>query len=317
MSFHVFITDSGFGDDNIERAMLEEQGYTVTNLQCRDSDILRTSVAEADALLVQWAPVDSSVIEMLDRCRVIVRYGIGVDNVDIPAATNKGIPVCNVPDYCIDEVADHTMALALSLGRQLGFTDSLVREGTWRIVPPWPMAAFRKMLFVTFGFGRIAREVLRRAASFEFQLAACDPLVPESEMSKYNVRKLSMEEALSEADILSLHLPLNASTHHLISDLNLRKMKKEAILINTSRGGLIDTYALADALNRKVIFAAGVDVFETEPVAADHPLLRCDNALLTSHTAWYSESSVPALRRMATEEVIRGLKGLPLKNIIR
>lgn len=309
----VVITDYGFPDVAIEQAMLEGQGWDVVAAHCRTEDEVVGITARADAVMVQWAPLTRKVIGRLENCRIIVRYGIGLDNVDLAAAAEHGIPVCNVPDYCIDEVADHTMSLALALARQLTTTDRLVRRGVWKITPPLAMAPFRGMTFATMGYGRIARAVLARAAVFGFRTAFYDPFVPEGTAGP-DTRLRDSSQLFGEADIISLHLPLHPDTRHVIGAEALRLMKPTAILVNTARGGLVDTDALAGALQEGRIAAAGLDVFESEPLAAEHPLTRCDNTILTSHTAWYSAASVPALQRMAAEEVVRGLTGQPLKN---
>lgn len=309
----VLITDYGFQNIDNELQVLRGAGYEVVTAQCKTENEVIAMAADADALLVQWAPVSPAVINSLDKCKVIVRYGIGVDNVHLATATQKNIPVCNVPQYCIDEVADHTLALALSLGRQLTATRQQM-DTTWKITPPATMPAFRQMQWVSAGFGRIAREVMVRAKGFKFALAAYDPYIPAEVMEAMGVTKLTLEEAFAQADILSLHLPLTEQTKHLVNAHTLTAMKNTAIVINTSRGGLVDTHALAAALDAKSIGGAGLDVFETEPLGKDHPLWHAPNAALTSHTAWYSEASVPALQKMAAEEVLRGLTGQALLN---
>jgi D-3-phosphoglycerate dehydrogenase / 2-oxoglutarate reductase len=286
----------------------------LTVAQCKTVDEVCETAMAADALLVQFAPINAAVISALKNCQVIVRYGIGVDNVDLTAAKARGIPVCNVPDYCIDDVADHTVALAISLARQLPQIHERVAKGAWKIMPDKPMPAFRDMIFATAGFGRIAQAVLNRAAAFRFQLAAYDPFVPEKAFQEAGVRRLSLEELFGNADILSLHTPLTPETKHLVNKARLSRMKSTAVVVNTARGGLIDTNALAEALRSERISGAGLDVYETEPLPADHPLRQCRNVLLTSHVAWYSEASVPQLQRLAAEEVVRAIRGEPLRN---
>lgn len=309
----VYITDYGFPDLELERNLLNAMGYDVfSSLKSNEEDIIANG-SDADAILVQWAPLTDKVISSLKKCRIIVRYGIGVDNIDLEAAKKRRIPVCNVPDYCVHEVADHTISLALALARQLVETNTRMKKGVWNIIPPFPMPAFREMLFATVGFGRIAKEVLKRSQSFGFDVGSYDPNVSDEEMQNAGVRRLSFEKLVSTADIISLHLPLNENTRHLINAETIGRMKKGTILLNTSRGGLIDTGALVRALtDRKLI--AGLDVFENEPLPAGHPLWNSEHVLLTSHTAWYSSRSVPQLQALAAEEVLRGLEGEKLKN---
>lgn len=302
----VLITDYGFTSIQQETSLIEQAGFSLATAQCKTPDEVLVHGKDAVALLVQWAPVTASVIEGLEKCRVIVRYGIGVDNVDLEAARKKGIIVCNTPDYCIAEVADHSIALAFALARQLTTTHNRTIKGEWKIIPPQPALAFYDMNFATIGFGRIAREVLKRTIPFGFNKLAYDPFVQPDRMEEEGVTFRNLDDIIETADIISLHLPLTNSTHHLINETVLSRMKPGAILINTSRGGLIDTNALAAELQKGRLFA-GLDVFEEEPLLADHPLRQCDRVLLTSHTAWYSERSVPTLQRLAAEELVRAL----------
>ena len=256
----VIVTDSGFPHVEQEERLATAAGATFTLAQCKTAADVIAIAKDADALLVQWAPITAEVVAALQKCKVIVRYGIGVDNVDLKATAAKGIAVCNIPDYCIDEVADHALSLALSLTRQLPQTDARLRAGTWKIMPPRAYPALRDVTFATAGYGRIARAVLERAKVFGFKLAAYDPFVDAAAFEKNGVRPLSREELFREADILSLHLPLTAETKHLVGKTQLAELGQEGILINTARGGLIDTVALAAALADGTIFGAGIDV---------------------------------------------------------
>lgn len=312
----VLYTDHGFASIATEKQIIEAADAELIVAPCKTPAEVIALAADAEALLVQWAPITADVIRALHRCKVIVRLGIGVDNVEIAAATAHGIPVCNVPDYCIDEVADHTVALALTLARQIPFVDRRVRDNVWKITPPAPMPAFKDMTFATMGFGRIAQAVHQRMQSFGCTSIAHDPFVSRELLQSARVAAKTLDEIFATADILSLHCPLTSDTHHLVNPARLRQMKPTAILINTARGPLVETVALAEALHAGQIAGAGLDVFEQEPLPDDHPLRFCKNAMLTSHIAWYSERSVPALQRKAAEEIVRGLRGEPLKNQI-
>jgi D-3-phosphoglycerate dehydrogenase / 2-oxoglutarate reductase len=305
----VAITDHRFSSVDSERDVIEGAGGELMIFQCKTEAEVIEAARDADAMLVQWAPITASVISNLSRCKVIVRYGIGVDNVDLDAARQRGITVCNVPDYCIDEVADHTLALALALVRQLPATDAELRKGLWKSTPPLSMPAPNQMTFATVGLGRTAKAVLDRARNFKFRLAACDPYRPDAGDVAKDVLILAFDRLLETADVVSLHVPLNSETSHMIEGSALSRMKRGAFLINTARGGLIDTVALARALKAGSLAGAGLDVFEVEPLPADHPLLACENVLLTPHIAWYSQLSVRTLQRMAAEEAMRGLAG--------
>jgi D-3-phosphoglycerate dehydrogenase len=309
----VVVTDCNFESFSEERVICDRNGWTLEILQCKTPAEVIAKARDADALFVQYVPITDEVLAGLKNCKVIVRYGIGLDNIDLAAAKARGIPVCNVPDYGIDEVADHAAALALSLLRQLPFFDASIRRGEWPSAAPKPVLSCKDLCFAVAGAGRIGRAALERMRAFGFKLGAYDPYVSASALEALGAEKLSLDDLFARADILSLHLPLNAETRHLVNGERLRTMKRQAILVNTSRGGLVDTRALAEALDAGVIGHAGIDVFEREPMEADHPLRTCRNALLTPHIAYYSAASIVRLQRFAAEDVERGLKGLPLR----
>lgn len=313
---NIIITDSGFTDNIPESEVLENIG-TVKKIDWTSEAELVALTRNADALLVQWAPITRQVIENLERCKLIVRYGIGVDNVDLEAARQHNIPVCNVPDYCIDEVADHTITLALSALRQVSETDRLIREGRWSIMLPRPVPPFSALRFSLLGFGRIAKETARRATALGFKVSAYDPFVSHDTMKNENVKSVPIEELLADADILSLHLPLTGETHHILNEQSLAKLKKNVLIINTSRGGLIDLDALAKAVSEKQIWGAALDVFEIEPLPASHTIREIPGITLSSHVAWYSSQSIPVLQRKAAEEIKRFFTGQNPVNIVK
>ena len=312
----VLITDYGFPNINLEEDIIKKAGFELSTSQCKTEDEVIAAAKNVNGLLVQWAPITKRVIDSLNACRIIVRYGIGVDNVDLSAAKAKSITVCNIPDYGINEVAEHTVSLALALQRQLPIIDRRVKNGIWKITPDHPMLALDTCVYATAGFGRIAKAVHRMMAGFGVKSIAYDPFVSKEAMAELNVEKVEREDLFKRADLLSLHLPLTTETKHFVSSLQLSLMKPTAVLINTARGGLVDTQSLAVHLNQKTIASAGLDVYEIEPLESDHPLRKCNNAILTSHVAWYSESSIPRLQRLAAEEIVRALRGLPVKNPI-
>ncbi len=310
----VVITDHGFPNLRHEEDVLAAAGAELVVAQCKTADAVLEATRDADALLVQWAPVPAAVVAALTRCKIIVRYGIGYDNVDLAAAKARGIPVCNVPDYGVHEVAEHAVSLAIALARQLPQIDARLRAGTWKITPDRAMPSLREMTFATAGFGRIARSAHTMMRGFGGKRIAYDPFVPADLMATEGVEKVELDDLFTRADILSLHLPLTAETKHFVNAPRLTEMKHTAIVVNTARGPLIDTVALAAALTAGTVAGAGIDVFEQEPLPAEHPLRSAPGALLTSHVAWYSESSIPRLQRLAAEEVARALRGAPLKN---
>jgi D-3-phosphoglycerate dehydrogenase len=295
-------------------AMLAQSGIACVDAEHAGGDPMEW-IRDADALLVIGFAVTADVIQQLRRCKVIIRLGVGYDNIDAEAARERGIPVCNVPDYGSDEVADHAMALALGLARAVPFLDRCVRQGSWKPTLPYPMPGFAQMQFGVLGCGRIGRATLERARCFRFPLLACDPYVPEADIPP-DVRRCSLEELLASADILSLHVPLTRETRHLLNAARLALMKPTAILVNTSRGPVVDTSALAEALRQGRLAAAGLDVFEEEPLPVAHPLLSCPNVLVTPHHAWHSQESRRKLYLLAVEEAIRGVRGEPLRSCV-
>lgn len=309
----VVITDCTFESFAEERRICERGGHELVILQCKTPAEVLAQTGEADALFVQYVSITEAVLANLKRCKVIVRYGIGINNIDLAAAKKHRIPVCNVPDYGIDEVADHTTALTLALLRQIPFLDHAIRHGQWPAATPTPMLSCRGLCFAVAGAGKIGRATLERMRVFGCKLAAYDPYVSEAELKALGVEKVSLDELFSKADVLSLHLPLTDETHHLVNRDRLSAMKPSAILINTARGGLVDTHALAEALANGKISQAGVDVFENEPLEMNHPLRTCPNAILTPHIAYYSVASIVRLQRFAAEEVERALQGKPLR----
>jgi D-3-phosphoglycerate dehydrogenase len=294
-------------------AIIEAAGGEVDHLDSMDPDKIADYCRDADAILAILAPIPARVVERLERCRVIVRVGVGYDTVDVDAARAHGITVCNVPDYCTDEVADHAMALTLALTRAIPFLDRAVRLETWKPALPYPIHSFENLTFGVVGFGRIGRTAIQRARAFEYRLAACDPYVDPDVFSEEGVARMDIDTLTACADILSLHCPLTPETDHLFDASRIAKMKSGAILINTARGAIVDNLALAEALSTGRLAAAGIDVFEEEPLPPDHPLLACSNALLTPHYAWNSTESEHRLHRRAAEEVARALRSQPLR----
>ncbi|HAI6635184.1 TPA: C-terminal binding protein [Escherichia coli] len=267
-------------------------------------------VSNADAIMVREATVSRPMIEAMQQCRVIVRYGVGVDNIDSQAAKEKGIYVANVPDYGSEDVAEHALALLLAATRRIATRNRDVRDGQWGIGQREPMFRLAGKILGVVGFGRISRCFVQKASGFGFKrILVVDPLLTDEQASQAGVTRVNLDTLCREADFISLHAPLTPDTHHLIGEAELAKMKPSAVLVNASRGGLIDEQALINALLQKRIFAAGLDVFESEPLSAKSPLLQMDNTLCTDHTAWFTEESVVELQSKAAHEVRRAFEG--------
>ena len=306
----VAVTDHVFAHLDVERELLESGGWELRfTSNARSVDEVRAATAGAVGVLNCYAPMPAEVIASLDRCRVIARYGIGLDTIDLPAATAKGIVVTNVPDYCIDEVSDHAMALMLSIARGVVRLDRSVHAGSWSPADARPLHRIPGRTLGLVGFGRIARRVAVKAAAFGFRIVATDPFVPGDAMRDAGVEPRELGALLSESDVVSIHAPLTDTSRYLIGAPELARMKQGAILVNTSRGGLVDTAALRDALASGSLGGAGLDVLETEPLDIDDPLLRRSDVVLTPHASFYSEESVAELQRKAAEQVVAALSG--------
>jgi len=315
-NYLVAVTDSGFPDLEQEKSILQPLGFAFAEGQCRTASEVAALCRDADAVLTQWAPLTAEAIESFEKCRVIVRYGIGVDNVDLEAAKRKNIPVVNVPDYAIQEVADHTLSLMLAIVRKIPQVVQRVRDGIWEISPCRPIVGLQDKTIGLAGFGNIAKAVLKRAAGFGLKAIAYDPYVDESAMAEWGVEKVDWETLLARSDILSVHMPLTPATKRMLNAEAFGKMKPTSFLVNTSRGGTVDTEALIDSLRDGKIAGAAVDVLEQEPIAPDSPLLKMDNCLVTSHCAWYSESSLLRLQEYAALEIKRLFSGERLLHVV-
>lgn len=306
----VAVTDHVFPDLDQERRILGDAGHELRFEGNADSvDEVIAAVAGADAVLNCYAKMPGEVIRTLDRCRIIARYGIGLDTLDMDAANERGIVVTNVPDYCIDEVSDHALSLALALARGVTLLDRRVRMGSWTPTAAGPLHRIRGRTFGLVGFGRIARALAVKAASLGYEMVATDPFVPDDAVREVGVEPLSFDELLARADVVSLHVPLTDQSRHLIGSEALAKMKPGAILVNTSRGPLVDTAALRVALVSGHLGGAALDVLELEPPAADELLLQRDDVVITPHAGFYSEESLRELQRKAVEQVVEVLAG--------
>jgi D-3-phosphoglycerate dehydrogenase len=311
MSFIVAITDYVFPSLDPERAVLEPLGVQLRPQQCRSEDEIIALAQEADAILNCYAKMTARVIKELKRCRIIARYGIGVDNVDLPAATKAGILVTNVPDYCIDEVSDHALALLLALARRTAAADAAVKAGAWDVVAHADIRRLRGQTLGLLGFGKIAKTLASKVQPLGMKVLVYDPYLAPELIAQHRAEATSLDRLLAEADAISVHVPLSPETRNLIGQRELAHMKPTAFLINTSRGGIVDEQALAVALKEGRLGGAALDVLSTEPPPPDHPLRQAPNIILTPHLAFYSRESVIELQTKAAGEVARALKGEP------
>ncbi len=306
----VFVTDRSWPSYDDFTSRVEAAGGTVVFASATDEQTLICEGGEADVVVNSFAKVTPAFINALRHCETIIRTGISVDTIDVPAATARGIKVCYVPDYCQGEVADHTMTLAASALRRVAFLDKRMRSGVWNSVEAGGVPRLSHAVFGLIGFGAIAKKVAARARAFDMQVIAYDPYLDDEVFVEYGVqRAVKMEDALRDADVISLHLPLNPDTYHTIGESAFAAMKDGAVFVNTARGGLVDTEALIAALKSGKLGAASLDVFETEPLESDSELFKMDQVLLTPHAAYYSRESLPELQEKSTDEVVRVLRG--------
>lgn len=313
----IVVTDYTFPALEVEESVLQPLGFELVSGQCKTPEALIALVAEADAVITQFAPVNASVIAAMQNAKVIVRYGIGVDNVDLEAARHRGIPVCNVPDYCIDEVADHTLAFMLSVTRQVVQNTLHIREGKWGLATGLdPLRTMRDQTVGIVGFGRIGREVAARLAPFKSRRLVFDPVLDPETIREFGCEPVTLEELLADSDIVSLHCPSSAQTRKLLNPESIRAMKKGAIVINLARGDLIDTQALISALESGHLAAAALDVCDPEPIPSDSPLRSMPNVITASHIASASPKSVRTLRLTAARIAAMAVNGEQLPNVV-
>ena len=314
----IAITDYSFPNLEIEEGILKAAGHEVVSWkEKRPSAELVDLVRNADAVITQFASVNAEVIAGMQQAKVIVRYGIGVDNVDLAAARARGIPVCNVPDYCIDEVADHTLAFILATTRQVVTNSNLVHSGKWGLATSLEqMRTMKDLTIGVVGFGRIGREVVTRLKAFKSRVLVHDPVVVDSTIIQAGCTPASLSQLLAESDVITLHCPSTASTRGLINRDSLATAKRGVILINLARGDLVDSQALTESLQSGHVSNAALDVFAPEPIPADHAILKMDNAILASHIASASVPAVRKLRETAAGLALLAVSGKPLPNIV-
>jgi len=313
----VVVTDHRFESLDLERSLLEPLGCEVIEEQCTTEAALISALKDVEYVITQFSPFTARVVATLDKCRVIVRYGVGVDNIDLDAARRKGIPVCNVPDYCMDEVADHALGLMLALTRQVVAISNHVRQGHWKLPGRLDqMRVLKEMTVGMVGFGRIGREVAQRLKAFKCKLLVFDPLVPAAEIERAGCIASGFDALLRGSDLLTLHCPSTSQTRGLINAKSLALMERGALFVNVARGDLVQTEDLVEALKTGLIDGAALDVADPEPLPKEHPLLQAANVIVTNHVAAASVTAIKTLRTRAAEAIIRALAGRSLPNVV-
>ena len=316
MTKKVLITDYVWPSLDPEKQVLEAAGFELVVAPDGSEDTLAKLAEDVDAIMFCFAQVTERVLRSAGRCVVASRYGIGVDNLDIPVCTELGIVVTNVPDYCIGEVTDHALGMIIALNRRLAPHSAAVMRGGWTEVKlDQPMKRMSDATLGIIGFGRIGRVMAQKARAFAVRVLAHDPLLsPGQQIGETSV--VSLNELLRESDFVTLHVPLTEDTQGMIGMDELAVMKQGAILVNASRGGLIDELALADAMASGHIGGAGLDVMEPAPPSPDHPLLKQENVIITPHTAFFSQASTLELETRTAREVVRVSSGEEPENFI-
>lgn len=312
----IFITDCDHDSIDIEQKVARDAGATLELRQAHTEDEVIAGCAGAEALIVQYAPITGKVLDGLPTVRAVVRYGVGVDTIDLDAATARGVIVMNVPDYGTEEVAEHAIALAMSTLRGVTALDRRMRQGHYDLDAVMPVPRISRSVFGILGLGAIGRDAAKFAEGLGFHVIGHDPYLPADADLDPAIERVSEEELLSRSDVISLHVPLTDTTRHMVNKRFLAAMKPTAILVNTCRGGVVDTEAIVDALRSHEIHAAALDVFETEPLPVASPLMALDNVVLTPHAAWYSGPAYEDLKRKAAEHVVGYLGGEAPKNVV-
>jgi D-3-phosphoglycerate dehydrogenase len=310
MSYKIVVTDDRYGSYEEEKGVLSPLHAELEVMNLQNQEEAAAALRDADGILVNLFPLSAQLIGSLDKCRIISRYGVGYDNVDVRAATKAGIHVARVPDYATEDVSDHAAALLLACVRKLSYRDRRVREGGWNLNQEQTSRRVRGKVLGLIGFGRIGTALHRKLSGFGLaRVLVSDPYVGEERIRRAGAEPAALERMLKESDYVSVHAPLSGETRGLIGKDELALMKSSAILINTARGPLIDEAALTSALSSGLLRYAGLDVFRSEPLAADNPLMKLDNVILSDHAGWYSEESKAELKIRAAENIAAVLRG--------
>ncbi len=313
----VVLTDSNLPDTGTVEEILTAAGLRTARAQATTEDEVVAAADGAVAVMVQWAPITADVLDRLEACRFVSRLGIGYDMIDVPAATARGIAVANTPDYCVEEVATHTLALILAATRGVVALDRAVRAGRWAAVSDAPHAVRPSATTVAIvGYGRIGSRTAAFAGALGFRVLVHDPYVDDAVIAAAGHVAAGLHDALGAADVVSLHVPLTPETRHLLDDAALKAMRPGAIVVNTCRGGLVDEEALVASIRGGHLAGAALDVFQTEPLPSDSPLLTAAGVTLTPHSAWYSPASLAELPRHAAQQVVDFLAGRAVPSIV-
>jgi D-3-phosphoglycerate dehydrogenase len=305
----IAITDSVFPSLDPAKKALARLDPEYRMAKSASADDILAVARDADAILVTYAKLPGELLRQLTRCKAIGRFGLGVDNIDLPAAKELGIAVNYVPDYCLREVSDHAMALLLALARKVTFSNKLVQSGRWEVPPIVPLRRLEGQVLGLVGFGNIPRTLAPKAKAFGLKVITYDPYVVAEALAATGVEGVNFDDLLARSDYISVHAPLQSATRGLMNAKTFAKMKRGAMLINTARGPLVDEPALIAALDSGQLGGAALDVVTTEPLAKDSSLIGRDNVILTPHTAFYSVEALEELQTKCASDVARVLSG--------
>jgi D-3-phosphoglycerate dehydrogenase len=300
----IVVTDSDFEVSDIEQKMIEEAGIEFARFQDRSASGIIANCADADGIITSYGQLTAEVFAALPQLQVVSRTGVGVDTVDLPAASEHGVAVCNVPGYATEVVSDHAIAMAMALLRRLPEINADVHNGIWDYARHRPLGQVYGRTFGVVGMGDIGRAVARKASGLGFKVICWSHSLVPGRRTPEGYEIVSYDDLLKHSDVVSFHTALVPATHHLLNADNIKLLKKDCIVINTSRGAVIDTTAIAAALKADAIWGAGIDVFEEEPIATDDPLMSAPHALLTPHAAYWSEESGVELRTRSAQNAI-------------
>ncbi len=301
----VVFTDYGWPSLDIEREEFATIGAEVTLIDSIEPSSLFSGVRNADLIVNDKTSITSKILDAAPQCQGIIHPGVGVDTIDVDAATERGVIVANIVGYCTDEVADHALAFILCCARRLVHGNDQVKQGRWNWKGMMPIYPLRKATLGVIGFGRIGQSVVQKAKAFGMGCLVYDPLAPTNNISSFGVQSVDLAKLCTDSDFISIHCPVTKDTRHLIGERELRLMKRRTYIINTSRGAIIDEAALIKALESGWIRGAALDVLEQEPSDANNPLVACDNVILTAHYAFYSERAVRRIRDGVCDAGIR------------
>jgi D-3-phosphoglycerate dehydrogenase / 2-oxoglutarate reductase len=313
----VVITDYIEPDLDWESKQLRERGveFAYHQLKFAPFEKLTEATRDADVVIVNMVPVTRELVAAWQKCKLVIRHGVGYDNVDVAALDEAGLPLCYIPDYCVEEVAEQAIALILACGRRIvtgrRVLENSSKNGIWDFNETIPVFRMAGQTLGIIGLGRIGSRVYEKLRSFGFKFLICDPYLSEQRKKELGVETVSKETLFRESDFITIHTPLNKETRHIVNKETLALMKPTAYLVNTARGGMVDSEALAEALKNRTIAGAGIDVYETEPPSPDDALFRLPNATLAPHLAWYSEDSGWKIRELIVLEIDRFLAGQP------